>query len=168
MSESKTQIGEETTKFDIHVLSQDESIIVLRMSPNMIMEKLFKSYCKKKQIIDYKTVQFLFDGQHISPKMTIDKDGSITLLSVSLDMVMKRVFLTYCREKLIDWKTVRFVLDGKRISPAKTIDELGLKDGDKIDAMLSSAMSGTQVIIQQGWKLTVFLECTEKVQEIGY
>ncbi|KAK6781227.1 hypothetical protein RDI58_023411 [Solanum bulbocastanum] len=46
MSENKTLIGEETTKFDIHVLSQDESIIVLRMSPNMIMEKLFKSYLK--------------------------------------------------------------------------------------------------------------------------
>ncbi|KAG5588518.1 hypothetical protein H5410_048952 [Solanum commersonii] len=70
------------------------------------------------------------------------QDGSITILSVSPDMVMKRVFLTYCREKLIDWKTVRFVLDGKRISPAKTIDELGLKDGDKIDAMFSQNGGG--------------------------
>ncbi|KAG5588517.1 hypothetical protein H5410_048951 [Solanum commersonii] len=92
MSENKIPIGEEATKFDIHVLSQDESIIILRMSPNMIMEKLFKSYCKKKQIIDYKTIQFLFDGQHISPKMIIH--------------------------------------------------ELGLKDGDQIDAMLHQTGGG--------------------------
>ncbi|KAK6802852.1 hypothetical protein RDI58_000636 [Solanum bulbocastanum] len=64
-------------------------------------------------------------------------NGSIRILSVSPDMIMKRVFLTYYREKLIDWKTVRFVLDEKRISLAKPIDELGLKDGDQINAMVS-------------------------------
>ncbi|KAG5588516.1 hypothetical protein H5410_048950 [Solanum commersonii] len=73
MSENKSPV-DETTTIEIHVQSQDGSIIIFNVSPDTITKKIFKIYCKKKQM-DYKTVRFLFDGKRVSPAKTIDENG---------------------------------------------------------------------------------------------
>lgn len=39
------------------------------------MEKIIKAYCLVKEIKDYKTIRFLFDGKCVSSTMTADEVG---------------------------------------------------------------------------------------------
>ncbi|KAK6781228.1 hypothetical protein RDI58_023412 [Solanum bulbocastanum] len=73
MSENNSPV-DETTTIEILVQSQDGSIIIFNVSPDTITKKIFKIYCKKKQM-DYKTVRFLFNGKRVSPIKTIDENG---------------------------------------------------------------------------------------------
>ncbi|KAK6794298.1 hypothetical protein RDI58_007751 [Solanum bulbocastanum] len=70
MSENKSP-ADETTTIEIHVQSQDGSIVIFNVSPDTILKKIFMIYCKKKQM-DYKIVRFLFDEKRVSPTKTID------------------------------------------------------------------------------------------------
>ncbi|KAM3249670.1 small ubiquitin-related modifier 2-like [Capsicum annuum] len=60
---------------ELTIQSQDGSKLFFRMKPNITMRTIFKYYCKEKQIIDYRTVHFVFDGQRISARMTVEEAG---------------------------------------------------------------------------------------------
>ncbi|XP_060181804.1 small ubiquitin-related modifier 2-like [Lycium barbarum] len=86
-------MAEEPSKVKLKIKSQDGTFVHFEVNPSIIMKELLKAYCKKKQIIDYKTVRFFFDE--------------------------------------------------KRISSRNTVNELGLEDGDQIDAMLFQVGGGS-------------------------
>ncbi|XP_060180791.1 small ubiquitin-related modifier 2-like [Lycium barbarum] len=65
------------------------------------------------------------------------QDGTICGFKANPSSLMKDVFKAYARKKqIIDYKTVRFFFDSQRLRSGRTVNELGLQDGDMIDAML--------------------------------
>ena len=49
-----------------------------------------------------------------------------------------KILNAYCQKKAMDVAQVRFVFDGMRVNPANTPDDVGMDDGDTIDAFLVS------------------------------
>ncbi|XP_059311430.1 small ubiquitin-related modifier 2-like [Lycium ferocissimum] len=59
----------------LRIKSQDGTSVYLTVDPSSVMKVIFKEYCKRKQIIYYKTVRFFFNGQRISPRKTVNEHG---------------------------------------------------------------------------------------------
>jgi small ubiquitin-related modifier len=49
---------------------------------------------------------------------------------------MRQLFLAFCKWSNADPSGMRFFFGGERINEDQTPDELGLRDGDKIDAFV--------------------------------
>lgn len=48
----------------------------------------------------------------------------------------EKILNAFCNKKAVDANQVRFVYDGTRVNPFATPSDLGMDDGDTIDAFL--------------------------------
>jgi small ubiquitin-related modifier len=75
------------------------------------------------------------DSQHIN--LTIkDPQGEETYFKVKRSTRMRKLFQAFCKRGNIDPGTMRFFFQGERINEDHTPDDIGLHDGDKIDAFV--------------------------------
>nr|XP_025888789.1 uncharacterized protein LOC104649407 isoform X1 [Solanum lycopersicum] len=129
---------------NLKIKSQDGTFMYYKVKPTSIMKKLFMSYSERKQILNYKTIRFLYNGNRVSSRSTVNQDDTILHFKVNTSTIMKDIFMSYSSKKqMMNYKVFRFFLDGKRLSSHKTVNELGLKNGDEIDAMIHQDGGGS-------------------------
>jgi small ubiquitin-related modifier len=65
-----------------------------------------------------------------------DPQGEETYFRVKRSTRMRKLFQAFCKRSNIDPSTMRFFFSGERINEDQTPEDLGLHDGDKIDAFV--------------------------------
>ncbi|OIT34130.1 PREDICTED: small ubiquitin-related modifier 2-like [Nicotiana attenuata] len=60
---------------NLRIKSQDGSFVHFKVKPTSVMKEIFKAYVKSKQILEYKTFRFLFNGKRIYSKKTVNESG---------------------------------------------------------------------------------------------
>jgi small ubiquitin-related modifier len=65
-----------------------------------------------------------------------DPQGEETYFKVRRVTKMKKLFSAFCRKSNTDPNSMRFFYQGERILDDQTPEDLGLRDGDKIDAFV--------------------------------
>lgn len=78
---------------------------------------------------------------HISLKVAA-QDGTEVFFRLNSNTPMKKLINAYCTRQSINPDAIRFLFDGERILAEKTPKELGLEDGDLIDAVLMQTGGG--------------------------
>nr|GEX71514.1 hypothetical protein [Tanacetum cinerariifolium] len=74
---------------------------------------------------------------YITVKVTSQMNELDPYFRVRRDEPLKQLMIRWCaRSDVGDYKSIRFIFDGKRINGKKTPDEIGIEDGDCIDAMM--------------------------------
>lgn len=63
-------------------------------------------------------------------------DGVRVTFRVRPNTVWGRVVDAYCARAAVDYVTIRFVFDGETCSREATVEQLGLEDGDIVDALV--------------------------------
>ena len=66
----------------------------------------------------------------------LDQGGPVVEFNISGTTKMENVFAAYCIKMAVDGREIRFVYRGNQFPGVKTADELGIEDGDVINAML--------------------------------
>jgi small ubiquitin-related modifier len=75
------------------------------------------------------------NAEHIN--LTIkDPQGEETYFKVKRGTRMRKVFQAFCKRINIDPETMRFFFQGERVNDDQTPNDLGLRDGDKLDAFV--------------------------------
>ena len=64
----------------------------------------------------------------------IDEDGAEVYFTLKPTTPLKKLMHVYCNRKGVPLSNMRFLLDGQRIDEAKTPGEMGMEDGEVIDA----------------------------------
>nr|XP_009780672.1 PREDICTED: small ubiquitin-related modifier 1-like [Nicotiana sylvestris] len=62
-------------QLNLRIKSQDGSFVYFKVKPTSVMKEIFKSYAKSKQILEYKTFRFLFNGKRLYSKKTVNESG---------------------------------------------------------------------------------------------
>mmetsp|Transcript_13915 Transcript_13915/g.30053 ORF Transcript_13915/g.30053 Transcript_13915/m.30053 type:complete len:98 (-) Transcript_13915:352-645(-) len=65
-----------------------------------------------------------------------DQAGTEVFFKVKPQTKFQKVFEAYCQKKAVDINSIRFVYDGVRISKDSSPVELGMEDGDVVDAVV--------------------------------
>lgn len=65
-----------------------------------------------------------------------DQNGGEVHFKIKGTTKLGKVMDAYCAKKALNESTVKFVFDGQRLNKAATPEELGMEDGDAIDAMI--------------------------------
>ncbi|XP_010241412.1 PREDICTED: small ubiquitin-related modifier 2-like isoform X2 [Nelumbo nucifera] len=78
---------------------------------------------------------------HINIKIK-SQDGSEICFKINCNTKLRRLMISYCENKFLQYSSVRFLYEGRRINGNKTPNELGMEDGDEIDAMLEQMSGG--------------------------
>ncbi|KAL3620014.1 hypothetical protein CASFOL_034926 [Castilleja foliolosa] len=76
---------------------------------------------------------------HSDPKVALNiksQDGNNAFYLCYFNKRIQYLLSKYSKEKNMDYDTMRFFFNGARINTSKTPAELGLNDGDEIDAMV--------------------------------
>nr|XP_010326829.1 small ubiquitin-related modifier 2-like isoform X2 [Solanum lycopersicum] len=82
------------------------------------------------------------DKNYINLKIK-SQDGTFMYYKVKPTSIMKKLFMSYSeRKQILNYKTIRFLYNGNRVSSRSTVNQLGLEDGDEIDAMLDQEGGG--------------------------
>lgn len=74
------------------------------------------------------------------------QDGVEMFFRIKRSTVMKKLLKTYCDRKFLNYKSVRFLINGERFDPDKNPTDLGLSDGDEIDAMMDQAGGSSEIL----------------------
>ncbi|KAL9151966.1 hypothetical protein ABFS82_11G087200 [Erythranthe guttata] len=75
----------------------------------------------------------------VLPKVTLSiksQDGDRIYYRLPRDRKIQFLLSAYCKGKNLNFATVVFLYNGERIKTSKTANELGMEDGDQIDAMV--------------------------------
>ncbi|KAL5781410.1 hypothetical protein ACOSP7_006439 [Xanthoceras sorbifolium] len=64
------------------------------------------------------------------------QDGNQMFFMIKRHVPIKKLLSNYCEKKFLEYNTVHFLIDGNRFSHAKTPAQLGLENGDQIDALM--------------------------------
>lgn len=75
------------------------------------------------------------DTDHINLKV-VGQDGAEVFFKIKKHTSLKRLIDAYCQRQGVSSTAIRFLFDGRRIQPDQTPKDLGMEDGDIIDAML--------------------------------
>ncbi|KAG8380656.1 hypothetical protein BUALT_Bualt06G0038600 [Buddleja alternifolia] len=70
------------------------------------------------------------------------KDGGQEYYRVMSDTKLQKLFTLYCKDKDLDYSALVFLYNGRKIKTTKTPEELGMEDGDCIDAMANQNGGG--------------------------
>ncbi|KAI4303198.1 hypothetical protein MLD38_038858 [Melastoma candidum] len=62
--------SEDQNYITVQVKGQDEDTVCFRIGKELKLEKLFKSYCEKKQVYLH-SMQFFYKGNRIHPRQTV-------------------------------------------------------------------------------------------------
>ncbi|XP_057766327.1 small ubiquitin-related modifier 1-like [Salvia miltiorrhiza] len=63
------------------------------------------------------------------------QDGDTIFFRVSRHKSIQDMLKVYCQQKNFKYSEMSFIHEGNRIPRTKTVFELGIEDGDEIDAM---------------------------------
>ncbi|KAH6832634.1 hypothetical protein C2S53_006421 [Perilla frutescens var. hirtella] len=74
--------------------------------------------------------------QHKTVVAIKSQDGDTAYYRVEREKKIGVLLSIYCKGRNIKKSDVTFIHDGVRIQPTKTFIQLGIKDGDEIDAMV--------------------------------
>ena len=66
----------------------------------------------------------------------VSQDGSEVYFKIKKHTMLKKLVDAYCTRQGVSPSSIRFLYDGRRIQPDQTPKDLGMEDGDIIDAML--------------------------------
>ncbi|KAL7145211.1 hypothetical protein ABFS83_07G065600 [Erythranthe nasuta] len=75
----------------------------------------------------------------VLPKVTLSiksQDGDGIYYRFPRGRKVQFLLLEYCKGKNLNYATVVFLYNGERIKTSKTANELGMENGDQIDAMV--------------------------------
>jgi len=74
-------------------------------------------------------------SEHINLKV-VGQDGNEVFFKIKKHTALRKLTEAYCQRQGVSPSSIRFLYDGRRIQPDQTPKELGMEDGDVIDAML--------------------------------
>jgi len=74
-------------------------------------------------------------GEFVGLKV-VGQDGSEVFFKIKKHTPLRKLIDAYCSRQGQSTSTIRFLYDGRRIQPDSTPKDLGMEDGDIIDAML--------------------------------
>jgi small ubiquitin-related modifier len=74
-------------------------------------------------------------SEHINLKV-MGQDGNEVFFKIKKHTALKKLIEAYCQRAGVSATSIRFLFDGRRVQPDQTPKELGMEDGDIIDAML--------------------------------
>ncbi|CAK9309569.1 unnamed protein product [Citrullus colocynthis] len=74
------------------------------------------------------------DSEYVNLKVN-GQDGSEVYFKIFKRTQLKKLMKSYCKRQGLELRTIAFLLDGHPIAGTQTADELGMEDGDEIDAM---------------------------------
>ncbi|KAL8449353.1 hypothetical protein Emag_003643 [Eimeria magna] len=77
-----------------------------------------------------------FDEQIVEKDHTLARDGSEVYFKIKRRTKLEKLMTAYCNRLGQSIDSVRFLYDGERVKPEKTPMDLGIEDGDVIDAMV--------------------------------
>ena len=78
-----------------------------------------------------------------SPKQSpATQDGALVQFKTKKTTQLKKLMKAYCERMNLQVGSTRFMFDGERIQEGQTPNELGLEDGDQIDAMVEQLGGG--------------------------
>ncbi|WJZ87651.1 hypothetical protein VitviT2T_007018 [Vitis vinifera] len=63
------------------------------------------------------------------------QDGRQLYFRINRSTPLQRLLVAYCQQINIDYKTMQFVYNGNRVTAKQTPEQLGMEDGDEIDAL---------------------------------
>jgi len=66
----------------------------------------------------------------------VSQDGSEVFFKIKKHTPLRKLVDAYCQRQGQSTSAIRFLYDGRRIQPDQTPKDLGMEDGDIIDAML--------------------------------
>ncbi len=72
---------------------------------------------------------------HINIKV-VNADGAEVFFKIKPSTTLKKLMEAFCQRLGLQFTSVRFSFDGNRISPEHTAAQLGMEEGDVIDAMV--------------------------------
>lgn len=72
----------------------------------------------------------------------VSPDGGEVDFRIKLSMRLGKLMDVYCLRRSIQPDAIRFLFDGQRIRQDQTPEELGMADGDIIDAMVEQVGGG--------------------------
>ncbi|XP_027167089.1 small ubiquitin-related modifier 2-like [Coffea eugenioides] len=81
----------------------------------------------------------------------LGQDGKMMLFKVKRNKPLKTLLMKYCDYKKFDYSTVNFLHLGRRVLVRSTPEELGMRDGDIIEAMVHVDGGGDVKDIQKMW-----------------
>ena len=81
------------------------------------------------------------DTDHINLRV-VGQDGTEVFFKIKKHTSLKRLIDAYCERQGVSPTAIRFLFDGRRIQPDQTPKDLGMEDGDIIDAMLFQTGGG--------------------------
>ena len=67
----------------------------------------------------------------------VTQDSTEVFFKIKKNTPLKKLMEAFCNKQGLNLSAVRFLSDGVRITPDKTAADLGLQDGDVIDAMMN-------------------------------
>ncbi|ESQ42858.1 hypothetical protein EUTSA_v10015519mg [Eutrema salsugineum] len=73
-------------------------------------------------------------SSHVTVSISTQKKEMSVYFRIKKDVELCKMMKAYCDKFGIEMSTLRFHFDGDRIKPNQTPSELGLEDGDEIDA----------------------------------
>ncbi|KAF7133155.1 hypothetical protein RHSIM_Rhsim09G0057700 [Rhododendron simsii] len=69
-------------------------------------------------------------------------EGNEVFFRIKNNTQLKKLMTSYCERQSLDAKAIVFLFDGHRIKAEQTPEQLGMEDGDEIDAMLHQTGGG--------------------------
>ena len=72
----------------------------------------------------------------------VTQDSTEVFFKIKKTTPLKKLMEAFCSKQGLNIQNVRFLSDGVRITPDKTAQDLGLHDGDVIDAMMNQIGGG--------------------------
>ncbi|OEH80585.1 ubiquitin-like protein smt3 [Cyclospora cayetanensis] len=82
------------------------------------------------------------DGDNPEKEHMQLKDGSEVYFKIKRRTKLEKLMTAYCNRLGQSIDSVRFLYDGERVKPEKTPMDLGIEDGDVIDAMVQQTGGG--------------------------
>ncbi|MCL7031771.1 hypothetical protein MKW94_008006 [Papaver nudicaule] len=79
---------------------------------------------------------------HINITVKSNMDQTEVCFRIKRDSKMSKLMNAYGEAKKLETQTLRFLYDSTRIKAEHTIDDLGIEDGDQIDAFLHMIGAG--------------------------
>ncbi|KAG7574767.1 Ubiquitin-like domain superfamily [Arabidopsis suecica] len=142
--EDKTR-GNQGARIKLHVKSQDGQKVFFLIHGHTKLKKLLKAYCDF-QYLDFTSTVFLFDGNRFDGEQTPDelgmKDGDeINAMFHQTDIQRAKINLKVTDQVFFHCYLLQpqvftiFFFNGARFCGEQTSDELGMKDGDVINAI---------------------------------
>ncbi|BFU18413.1 ubiquitin family protein [Entamoeba histolytica HM-1:IMSS-B] len=83
-----------------------------------------------------KTTEKPVNNEQINLKV-VTQDSTEVFFKIKKNTPLKKLMEAFCNKQGLNMSSVRFLSDGVRITPDKTASDLGLQDGDVIDAMMN-------------------------------